>query len=498
MLARRRARRRVRRDPRRRRRRRRSRGSRPPTSSPAAPSRPPPRRRSPSSRRASSAASSRRDVVGGRAVDVGPDGFLARRPEAVALVARARLRRDDLEPIGASGASVSRAARSDRAPRGPRARRAHAGSASVTRSGCSGSAARCARPSTSSRPGPRGRSPLPDRAIGPLVARQARSARRRRSSSTRSSAGSTPAGSRPLGGARSSRRCSAAAPGSRQPHARAAVPPRAVAPSTATGPVFVTRSATASGAAARPRGGRARRTRRDVRDPARRRRPCGAARPAHPRWVVETADDDHAGRRRRPGHARRRSPRGCSAPTTATPPPCWGRSMPPRSRSSRFALAADDVTLPEEGTGVLVPLGHAGCAASATLVTAVTFLDRKWPHLATRRRDDAARSRRAASTTCASTELDDDELVTGSSRSCEALRAPRRDAARASLVTRWPSALPPVPGEPPRPRRGRRARRGRRSGGSPWRARRTAGSASPRAIGSGGRAAARALEPWLR
>ena len=46
-----------------------------------------------------------------------------------------------------------------------------------------------------------------------------------------------------------------------------------------------------------------------------------------------------------------------------------------------FAVPRDDVTLPEHGTGVLVPLGTTWSGEGSMLVTAITFLDRKWPHL---------------------------------------------------------------------------------------------------------------------
>jgi protoporphyrinogen/coproporphyrinogen III oxidase len=43
------------------------------------------------------------------------------------------------------------------------------------------------------------------------------------------------------------------------------------------------------------------------------------------------------------------------------------------------------IQLPEHGTGVLVPLGTSWKGSGTMMVTAVTFLDRKWPHL---RRDE--------------------------------------------------------------------------------------------------------------
>ena len=46
-----------------------------------------------------------------------------------------------------------------------------------------------------------------------------------------------------------------------------------------------------------------------------------------------------------------------------------------------FALARELVRLPERGTGVLVPLGTRWSGEGTLMVTAVTLLDRKWPRL---------------------------------------------------------------------------------------------------------------------
>jgi oxygen-dependent protoporphyrinogen oxidase len=50
-----------------------------------------------------------------------------------------------------------------------------------------------------------------------------------------------------------------------------------------------------------------------------------------------------------------------------------------------FSVARDAITLPVNGTGILVPLGSPWSGDGSMMTTAVTFLDRKWPHL---RRDD--------------------------------------------------------------------------------------------------------------
>ena len=110
------------------------------------------------------------EIFGGRMVDVGPDAFLGRRPEAAELCREIGLG-DQLMPIGASGASVYARGRLRPLPAGlmlgvptrwwP-----------VARSGVLGRAgsARLLRDAIAPRPDRRG--PLGDRALGPLVARR--------------------------------------------------------------------------------------------------------------------------------------------------------------------------------------------------------------------------------------------------------------------------------------------------------------------------------------
>ena len=108
--------------------------------------------------------------VGGRIVDLGPDGFLGRRPEAVALCREVGLA-DALVPIGARGASIWARGRLRALPEGhslgiptrfwPTAR-----SGIVGLRGSLG----LARDAVLPRPDVRG--PIGDRAIGPLVARK--------------------------------------------------------------------------------------------------------------------------------------------------------------------------------------------------------------------------------------------------------------------------------------------------------------------------------------
>jgi oxygen-dependent protoporphyrinogen oxidase len=46
-----------------------------------------------------------------------------------------------------------------------------------------------------------------------------------------------------------------------------------------------------------------------------------------------------------------------------------------------FSVARDDIVLPPSGTGVLVPLGTKWSGTGTMMTTAITLLDRKWPHL---------------------------------------------------------------------------------------------------------------------
>lgn len=105
-----------------------------------------------------------------------------------------------------------------------------------------------------------------------------------------------------------------------------------------------------------------------------------------------------------------------------------------------YAVARSDVQLPATGTGVLIPLQTPFRQGESMMVTAITLLDRKWPHLSdpdtvllrvhTGRIDDT----RAES-------MSDDELVR---RVNEELRIILGSwpAPRHSHVQRWPQALP--------------------------------------------------------
>jgi oxygen-dependent protoporphyrinogen oxidase len=105
-----------------------------------------------------------------------------------------------------------------------------------------------------------------------------------------------------------------------------------------------------------------------------------------------------------------------------------------------FSISRDLVNLPPHGTGVLVPLHTAWSGEGTLMVTAVTFLDRKWPHL--RRDDDVLlRAHVGRSDDVRWSELDDDELATRVSHELAAL-LPRWGQPSQSLVQRWPFGLP--------------------------------------------------------
>jgi protoporphyrinogen/coproporphyrinogen III oxidase len=105
-----------------------------------------------------------------------------------------------------------------------------------------------------------------------------------------------------------------------------------------------------------------------------------------------------------------------------------------------FSLPRALVTLPPHGTGVLVPLHTPWSGEGSLMVTAVTFLDRKWPHL--RRDDDVLlRAHVGRSDDARWSELDDDELIARVSSELAVLM-PQWGQPTESLVQRWPLGLP--------------------------------------------------------
>jgi oxygen-dependent protoporphyrinogen oxidase len=105
-----------------------------------------------------------------------------------------------------------------------------------------------------------------------------------------------------------------------------------------------------------------------------------------------------------------------------------------------FSLARNDVTLPERGTGVLVPLGTAWQGPGSMMVTAVTFLDRKWLRLV--HDDDVLlRAHVGRSDDARWLEMSDDELTQRVRDELNVLLGPL-GTPRATLVQRWPNGLP--------------------------------------------------------
>jgi len=105
-----------------------------------------------------------------------------------------------------------------------------------------------------------------------------------------------------------------------------------------------------------------------------------------------------------------------------------------------FAIRSEAVTLPSSGTGVLVPLGTRWSGEGSMMVTAVTFLDRKWPRL---RRDDDVILRAHVGRIDDTRWMDmgDDELTSRVAAELAVL-LPRFTTSDSSLVQRWPSGLP--------------------------------------------------------
>jgi protoporphyrinogen/coproporphyrinogen III oxidase len=105
-----------------------------------------------------------------------------------------------------------------------------------------------------------------------------------------------------------------------------------------------------------------------------------------------------------------------------------------------FSAARASVTLPVRGTGILVPLGTSWAGEGSMMVTAVTFLDRKWPRLRLDE-DVLLRAHVGRSDDSRWSELNDDELI-GRVTDELAVLLPTWGSPRESLVQRWPLGLP--------------------------------------------------------
>lgn len=321
--------------------------------------------------------------VGDRMVDVGPDGFLARRPEATALIGELGAT-DRLEGVAASGAWIFARGRLRALPAGlalgvPTRLRDVRTREMVGILGFAG-ALRAATDLVAPRPARR--SALPDRAIGPLVADKL--GRRVVETLVDPLVGGIHAGRAndlsaaavyPLVLAAGQRRGSlmralrdlAPTPPADQAAADGARPPAFLSLADGLGslPGMVTAALEAHGATVR----------------------TGAAvtavhrgDPGAPRWVVEAAGERLS----------------CDAVIVATPPAAaaallGGHDADAAAMLASIAMAdvavvtlrldAADVELPEHGTGILVP-SHTPFGNDTFCTSAVSFLDRKWPHLA--------------------------------------------------------------------------------------------------------------------
>ena len=105
-----------------------------------------------------------------------------------------------------------------------------------------------------------------------------------------------------------------------------------------------------------------------------------------------------------------------------------------------FAFARATLELPEHGTGVLVPLATPWRGGGSMMVTALTFLDRKWAHL--RRDEDViVRAHVGRIDDDRWAELDDAALVARVLEEVRLILATHGEPT-ASLVQRWPEGLP--------------------------------------------------------
>ncbi len=105
-----------------------------------------------------------------------------------------------------------------------------------------------------------------------------------------------------------------------------------------------------------------------------------------------------------------------------------------------FRVPRGEIELPSEGTGVLVPLGTRWHDDESMIVTAVTFLDRKWPRL--HREDDVLlRAHVGRIDDVRFAALSDHELTTRVAEELTTLLS-RFATPSDSLVQRWPNGLP--------------------------------------------------------
>ncbi len=112
----------------------------------------------------------------------------------------------------------------------------------------------------------------------------------------------------------------------------------------------------------------------------------------------------------------------------------------PYASTAMVTFVVRDAPLPPTGTGILVPLGTPWPGAGPMMVTALTFLDRKWPRLA-RPGESLVRCHVGRSDDRRQSELDDEALgARVADELAHLLGAPLQLEDR--VVQRWPEALP--------------------------------------------------------
>jgi oxygen-dependent protoporphyrinogen oxidase len=105
-----------------------------------------------------------------------------------------------------------------------------------------------------------------------------------------------------------------------------------------------------------------------------------------------------------------------------------------------YGVARAAISLPSSGTGILVPLGSPWSGDGSLMITAVTFLDRKWPHLR-RENDVLLRAHIGRIDDLRWDEMSDEELVARVSAELKFLLSTFGEP-NDVLVQRWPEGLP--------------------------------------------------------
>jgi oxygen-dependent protoporphyrinogen oxidase len=105
-----------------------------------------------------------------------------------------------------------------------------------------------------------------------------------------------------------------------------------------------------------------------------------------------------------------------------------------------FSVARTAINLNARGTGILIPLGTTWEGDGSMMMTAVTFLDRKWPHLQ-REGDVLLRVHVGRIDDLRWSELTDEQLITRVAAELRVVLG-KFDETIGALVQRWPDGLP--------------------------------------------------------